>query len=211
MKLKDRLKQRRLELNLTLEDIGNAVGVGKSTVRKWETGDIENMRRDKIYLLSKILQVPTSFFMEDDCDYNKHLDTLPTNAYPAELCRLPVIGRVSAGNGVLAEDNIIGYELADARYGNGDYFYLKVKGDSMFPKIEEGDLVLVHKQDSVDSGNYAVVVVNGEEGLVKQVKYDKEWIELISVNPYYPVRRFEGRDVLQVRVIGKVVKINREL
>lgn len=184
-------------------DLIRDLGVKRSTVSTWCTG-LKIPRMDTIQELATYFNVQVSDLIEEHSD-------LPPNAYPAELCRLPVIGKVSAGNGVLAEDNIIGYELADARYGNGDYFYLKVKGDSMFPKIEEGDLVLVHKQDSVDSGNYAVVVVNGEEGLVKKVKYDKEWIELVSVNPYYPVRRFEGRDVLQVRVIGKVVKINRDL
>ena len=71
----------------------------------------------------------------------------------------------------------------DKRYSNGDYFYLRVVGDSMSPKIENDDLVLVHKQSSVDSGNYAVVVVDDENGCVKKVKYDSDWIELHSINP----------------------------
>ena len=63
MNINKKLKDRRLELGLTLEDVGKIVGVGKSTVRKWETGDIENMRRDKIALLAKALQVSPSFIM----------------------------------------------------------------------------------------------------------------------------------------------------
>ena len=72
-------------------------------------------------------------------------------------------------------------------------------------------MVLVHKQSSVDSGNYAVVVVDDENGCVKKVKYDSDWIELHSINPYYPVRRFEGEDVLKIRVVGKVIEVKRKL
>lgn len=70
-----KLRQRRLELGLTLEEVGNVVGVGKSTVRKWETGDIANMRRDKIALLAKALQVSPSFIMclDDDTTDEKKL------------------------------------------------------------------------------------------------------------------------------------------
>lgn len=63
MEINDKLYKRRKELGLTLEDVGNMVGVGKSTVRKWETGDIANMKRDKIALLAKALKVSPAFIM----------------------------------------------------------------------------------------------------------------------------------------------------
>ena len=125
--------------------------------------------------------------------------------------KLPVIGRVSAGNGVLAYDEILDYEFAEERYCNDKHFFLQVVGDSMSPKIEDGDRVLVHKQDFIDSGNYAVVLVDDEEGCVKVVKYGKDWIELHSINPYYPVRRFEKADTQKIRIIGKVLKVIRTL
>ena len=91
------------------------------------------------------------------------------------------------------------------------YFWLRVEGDSMMPKMEAGDLVLVRQQSSIDSGSFAVVVVDGDEGLVKLVKYGKKWIELHSINPYYPVRRFEDAETEMVSVVGLVVEIKRRL
>ena len=76
----------------------------------------------------------------------------------------------------------------------------------MQPKLDDGDLVLVHKQTSVDSGDVGVFVVDDEEGFVKKVIYDRNYIELISFNPYYPPRVFEGQDVEQVYVVGKVIQ-----
>ncbi|SUK14682.1 transcriptional repressor [Staphylococcus agnetis] len=80
--MKPDIKSRRLELNLTLEQVGNMVGVGKSTVRKWETGDIENMRRDKIVKLAKALRVSPSFIMgfEDDKEVVQEQDQQLSNS-----------------------------------------------------------------------------------------------------------------------------------
>lgn len=130
---------------------------------------------------------------------------------------LPVYGFVSAGNGILVEENIIGYELADERFNNTEYFYLRVKGDSMEPEVKENDYVLVKKQTSVDSGSYAVVIVDNNEGVIKQIKYGnqaiygEDWIELHSINPRYAVRQFKGSEVQRVYVIGEVIEIKRKI
>ena len=91
-----------------------------------------------------------------------------------------------------------------------EYFWLRVTGDSMTPVINDRDLVLVRRQSTVDSGRYAVVLVDGEEGLVKRVVYNEDWVELQSVNPYYPPRRFEGQAAQQVTVVGLVVESKRK-
>lgn len=80
----------------------------------------------------------------------------------------------------------------------------------MAPRIMEGDLVLIRAQRSVDSGTLAVVTVDGEEGVIKEVHYGDDWIELRSYNPYYPVRRFEGEDVTEICVMGRVIKSERK-
>ena len=80
----------------------------------------------------------------------------------------------------------------------------------MEPILCEGDLVLVRKQTSVDNGSMAVVLVGGEEGLVKKIFYGPDWIELHSLNPAYAVRRFEGPDVMQVAVLGLVMESKRK-
>lgn len=203
------IKNRRLELGLTMSQVAKIVGVSEATVSRWESGNIANMRRDRIALLSKALQLSPKIIMGSG-DSNDA--PTPLNAIPVgEQGMLPIIGNVSAGNGTLAYDDILGYEPVEKRYSNEQYFFLRVVGDSMTPEIKDGDLVLVHKQDSVDSGNYAVITVDDEDGCVKIVKYGIDWIELHSINPYYPVRRFENEDVLRLRVIGKVIEIKRKL
>ena len=92
-----------------------------------------------------------------------------------------------------------------------EYFYLRVVGDSMSPKIDDGDLILIHKQSSVDSGDIGAFLVDGDEGYVKRVKYDTDYITFISLNPAYAPITFVGADVQRVRVVGKVIKVVKNL
>lgn len=124
---------------------------------------------------------------------------------------IPLLGEVAAGMGSYASDNIVGYIFEDkASVGSGDeYAYLKVVGDSMYPEFKAGDLVLVKCQPTVESGSYAIVMVDDELGVVKRVIYGNEFIELQSVNPMYPPRRFEGEAVSRIRIFGVVKGMKR--
>lgn len=141
---------------------------------------------------------------------------MPANAYPADMSgnvRIPVIGRVAAGLACHADMDIEGYEYAPAEDINPDenYVYLRVKGDSMSPLILEDDLILVRCQDIVDSGTYAVVIIDNEDGVVKKIYMSKGRIELRSENPYYPPRIFEGEECARVRIFGKVIECKRKV
>jgi phage repressor protein C with HTH and peptisase S24 domain len=126
---------------------------------------------------------------------------------------IPMYESVSAGFGASAINEVVGYEPchipnpADA----AESLCIRVSGDSMFPKIEDGDIIQVHKQTSVDSGSIAVVLLDNEEGLVKKVLYGDDWIELHSINPMYPIQRFDGKDVLRIKVVGLVKAIIKRL
>ena len=87
MNIGNYIHYRRKELGLTLEDVGKAVGVGKSTVKKWESGDIANMRRDKIALLSKILQTSPIVFINEDIDLDSAMHYRKTGCSPPSLAR----------------------------------------------------------------------------------------------------------------------------
>ena len=93
-----------------------------------------------------------------------------------------------------------------------DFFVLRVKGNSMYPKLIDGDNILCQRCSSVDSGDTAVVLYDGNEATVKQVRYKQgeDWLELIPVNPEYETKRIEGLDLEQCRVLGKVVKLIRD-
>lgn len=203
MSIGELIYSRRKELGLTLEDIGNFVGVSKSTVKKWESGYISNMRRDKIALLAQILKIePTKLISETPEPSNL------SNVIPSQnIYQIPVFASVSAGFGAYASNDILEYipVVIDNPYDADDTIAIKVKGDSMYPKIEDGDIIVVRKQDSVDSGDIAVLLLDGEEGLVKKVVYGGTWIELHSFNPEYKTRRFENEEVLRLRVVGLVI------
>lgn len=210
MEFKDLVRNRRSELGITLEEVGKIVGVSKATVQRWESGAIKNVRRDKIEKLAKALQISPAYLM----DWEEIPQNEPKNVFPVEgeYVKIPVIGRVAAGMGCLAENNIIDYEpISKESLTQGeDYVFLRVVGDSMYPIFIEGDLVLVRCQSSVDSGSYAVVIIDGEDGVIKKIVYGKNFIELHSINPMYPPRRFEDEDVLRIRIFGLVKEIKRK-
>ena len=124
---------------------------------------------------------------------------------------VPVFESVSAGFGAFASSDIQDYmpvyfsNLSEAE----DTICIKVKGDSMHPKIEDGDIIQVHKQDTVDSGSIAVVMVDGDDGLVKKLIYGHDWIELHSINPMYAPMRFEPSDMDRIRVVGLVTQVTK--
>lgn len=125
---------------------------------------------------------------------------------------IPVIGKVAAGYRCLAETDIECYELVNNETINDgyDYVYLKVVGDSMEPLILEEDMVLVRIQENISSGDYAVVIVDNEDGVIKQIEIGDNCIQLISKNPYYPPRVFKGKEMKRIRIFGKVVESKRK-
>lgn len=201
------LKQRRIELNLTMLEVAKLVGVSEATISRYESGNIKNMRRDRIEKYAKALQVSPSEFL--DIQEEPKISKIPYTEEGTVL--VPLIGKVAAGYCCHAEDNISEYIRTDrSSLKTGyDYFWLEVKGDSMEPELHEKDLVLVQEQSELDAECYAVVTVDNEDGLVKIVNIDTSKITLTSVNPYYPPRVFEKEEMNRVRVVGIVVESKR--
>ncbi len=202
------INQRRTELKLTLEQVGQAVGVGKSTVKKWEDGYISNMRRDKIALLAKVLKMnPVSFITGEFKEEEDQATPLPqTNVFMR-----PVYDSISAGFGVIAQDVPVDYmpTYITCPSEQDKYIWINVHGDSMSPLIDDGSKILIKKQTSVDSGQIAAVLVDDEEAVVKKVLYNDNTVELHSVNPYYPPRVFKNNDVTRVQILGLVKEVSR--
>jgi len=91
-----------------------------------------------------------------------------------------------------------------------DYFILRVSGNSMYPKIEEGDKVMIRRQSNVDSGDIAAILFDNESATIKKVIYGEDWLELVPINPDYMTKRIEGADLERCRVLGKVVQLIKE-
>lgn len=197
--MKPDIKSRRKELNLTLEQVGDLVGVGKSTVRKWETGDIENMKRDKIVKLAKALRVSPSYIMGIE-EEQPQIETLPVK-------KIPVVSKISAGLPIYSEENLIDYIYFATNKLNSDKeeFGLKVSGDSMDKIFQDGDIVVVEKDSVVENGQLGVVMINGYNATVKRIRYNGDQIILIpesNNSNHYP--QVYGKDD-EVKIIGRVV------
>lgn len=119
---------------------------------------------------------------------------------------IPVFETVAAGLGAYADDHVTDYMpfriASDSEAA--ETIAIRVSGDSMYPKIEDGDIIQVHKQETVDSGDIAVILIDGTEGVVKRVYFGRDFVELVSINPNYPPRRFQGAEMEQIRIVGLV-------
>lgn len=204
----ERIKLLRKKNGFTQEELGAKIGVQKAAIQKYEKGTVKNIKRDSLILLAKYLDTTPEYLLGWEEDAPKNVMPADTSDY----VNIPIIGRVAAGLSCLAETNITDYEPVSRSSvrGEEDYVFLRVVGDSMYPMFMEDDLVLVRCQSSVDSGSYAVVMIDNEDGVIKKIVYGSDFIELHSINPMYPVRRFEKEDVLRIRVFGLVREIKRK-
>jgi len=190
------------------------VRITKSALSQYLSGKVIP-GQDKLSLLAQALDVDESWLMGHDVPMN----TKQSNAEVTDvkLYNLPVFENAGAGFGKSPQSAPVDYVAlpisseSEAR----EMLCIRVLGDSMLPKIESGDLVVVRRQTSVDSGDLAVVIVDGDEGYIKKVEYnippEPDFIRLVSYNPYYPPIVFEGADVQRVSVVGKVKKILRDV
>lgn len=177
--------------------------VAKSPDRRISDADLK--------IIATNLDTTVAYLLGETDDPNFHLSSVGMTVLPYEKRGMrPVFGHASAGLGVLAEQESMGYEPVAPDYDTEDYFWLKVAGDSMSPKIDDGDLVLVNREAPVESGIIMVVIVDDTEGFIKKVCVNEDTVTLISFNPYYPPMVFGGAEMARLRFIGKVVEQKRK-
>ena len=201
----DRIRQIRELCGLSQVELADAIGTTKQNLYKYENNIITNIPSDKIERIAAVCRVSPAYLMGWAEKSEIEIVSSP------QIKQVPVIGRVAAGLQCFADMQIDEYAPCDASllHTGYDYVYLRVTGDSMEPELHEGDKVLVQVRDTVESGDYAVEIVDGDDGLVKKIEYTKTQLTLISENPYYPPRRFQRDEMNRVRIFGKVVGLSR--
>lgn len=201
----DRIRKIRELCGLSQVELADAIGTTKQNLYKYENNIITNIPSDKIERIAAVCRVSPAYLMGWADKSEVELVSNP------QIKQIPVIGKVAAGLQCFADMQIEEYAPCDASllHTGYDYVYLRVTGDSMEPELHEGDKVLVQVRDTVESGDYAVVIVDGDDGLVKKIEYNKTQLTLISENPYYPPRRFQRDEMNRVRIFGKVVGLYR--
>ena len=195
-----RLRNLREAKKMSHNDVAKILGISRTAYVKYETGESRPVR--KLNELSTLFNVSTDYILGNE---DKSINTSNRGV------SIPVLGRVVAGIPMDAIEEIIDYEeIPKEMAATGEFFALKVKGHSMEPRILDGDVVIVKKQEDVESGDVAIVLVNGNEATVKRVKKQANGITLIATNisvyepHYYSNEEIEG---LPVRILGKVVEL----
>ena len=200
----------RTQKGLTLEELGNMVGVGKSTVRKWENGMIANMKRDKILKVAEALGTTPAYLM--GWKESENVVSIE-NIFPIELKCFPMLGEIACGEPRYADEDRESYVLAGANI-KAD-FCLKAKGDSMInARICDGDIVFIRKQDMVEDGEIAAVIVNNDnEATLKRLFYyrDQALLVLRPENPAYEEQRYSGEQLNEVHILGKAIAFQSDV
>lgn len=202
--LAKKIRDLRSKHDLTLEQVAQQVGVGRSTVRKWETGLIANMRRDKIEKLAKALHTTPGYLMGWEDDFTPDDYSLPANIIPMpEMRKIPLLGTIACGSPVFADEHMDG-EVDIPSNIHAD-FALTCKGDSMInARIFDGDIVYIRKQETVENGEIAAVLIDSEATL-KRVKLLPDRIILEPENPMYDPFVYRKEEMNEVRILGKAV------
>ena len=198
----NKLKEARRKADISLSELSKITGISKSTLQRYETGTTKKIPIEVIPILERAMNLPTGYLVGWDETMN--------NNNPTKI-KIPVLGRVAAGIPIEAVEEIIGYEEISFKEFNAeyDYFGLVIKGDSMKPRMQSGDIVIVRKQETAESGDIAVVLVNGNEATVKKIKIGTDGLMLIPLNQEYEVMMYNNEEIesLPVSIIGKVVEL----
>ncbi|EHL19457.1 hypothetical protein HMPREF9628_00178 [Peptoanaerobacter stomatis] len=202
MSIGDRLKSLRIKNNLTLEELAKKVKTSKPTIQRYESGVISNIPSDKIEKLANVLNTTPAYIM----GWEEQADEKPKK----KAYKIPVYGEIAAGIPINMIQDIIDYEEVDEHtYNRGELLALKIKGDSMEPRICDGDVVIIRKQPDVDSGEIAAVIIDGDSATLKKVKKDKKGIYLIPFNNNYDTVFYTNKEMkeLPVIILGKLIEL----
>lgn len=207
-KFNDVLKGLREERRISQRELAEKLNISNSAIGMYESG-----KRQPNY---EALENIADFF---NVDMNYLLGKTPIrniyrdgnlNDFVSRGVKIPVLGKVVAGIPIEAIEEILNYEEIDESLARtGEFFALQVKGDSMEPRMLEGDVVIVRKQESVNSGDIAIVLVNGDEATVKRVRILENGLMLIPFNSKYVPWTYTAKEVenMPVQIIGKVVEL----
>lgn len=198
------IKILRKQNNMTQADLANHLNVHQTAVSQWESDrtipDITQMKA-----MAKLFNVSMECIA----------DVEPANMlqkFSKKGIKIPVYGTVPAGIPLSAIEDIIDYEeITPELAAKGEYISLEIKGDSMLPDLRNKDRIIIRLQDDVDSGDIAIIIVNGDEATCKKIKKDPKGVWLMPLNPAYEPMFYSNRQIeeLPVRALGKVVELRR--
>ena len=190
-------KEKRIAISKLEKDLGFSNGY----VGRLKKG---NMPYDRVVAVSEYLGVSLAYLLGDD----------EPAIIPKKTVKIPILGVVQAGIPIEAQENVLGYEeITEDIAKRGEYFALMVRGDSMQPRMFEGDVVIVRCQPDAENGEIVVAKVNGEDACIKRLKKYGGGIALQSLNSAYPLMTFTEQEISTkpVVILGKAIEIRGKL
>ena len=202
----ERIRARRIELGLTVEELAKKMGYkDKSSISKIENGKAD-IPQSKVIAFARALNTTTAYLMGIDTATER---SIPAGFQPLpKRDRIPRVGQIACGTPILAEENVEAYDEVPSDW-HAD-FTLLCQGDSMEPKIKDGDVVAIHSQPMVENGEVAAVLIDGEATLKRVFLFD-DHIELRAENPTFPTILRIGEDMNTITIEGKAVGLCRKL
>ena len=205
----ERIHEKRTEKGITLAQIADRLGVTEATAQRYERGNIKSIPYEHMCAYGEILNCSPAYLM----GWENNSATVLNNTYPIELKRFPLLGEIACGKPMYAAEDRESYIMTGTDI-NAD-FCLKAKGDSMVnARILDGDIVFVRKQDIVDNGEIAAVVVNNDsEATLKRFYYyaEKSMVILTAENPAYEDLIFINDELNNFHVLGKAVAFQSDV
>lgn len=196
-----KLREARERAGISQKNLAQIIQVSPSRYNQWETGKY-NPDTEMLILIAKALNTSVEYLIgnTDDPSPNKK-----------EGYRIPVLGTVAAGIPLTAIENIEDWEEIDPELlkDGSEYVGLKIHGHSMEPRMRDGDVVIVRLQDDCNTGDIAIVIVNGDEATCKKIKKTPEGIMLIPLNQNFEPMFYSNKEIVElpVRIFGKVVEL----
>lgn len=200
----ERIRQLRIEKDMTQEMLGEKIGVKKAAIYKYENGLVVNLKRDIIEKLANVLEVSPSYLMglDDIKDVPQGFQPVPS------MKKIPRVGRIACGTPILAEENVEEYDSVPEHW-KADFTLICV-GDSMAPKIQDGDLVAIKQQETVENRQIAAVLIDNEATLKRVYVYPDKLI-LRPENPNYEPIVIMNGESSNIRIEGRAVGFCRGL
>ncbi|MEY8356948.1 S24 family peptidase [Lachnospiraceae bacterium 54-53] len=202
-----RIKEKREAIGMTQEELAIKLGYkNKSSIAKIETGT-NDIVQSKVVEFAKVLDTTVSYLMGWDNNVGPIINGMKHKKYGTTI---NVLGRVAAGVPIEAIEDIIDTEeISEEMASTGEFFGLLIHGDSMEPRISEGDVVVVRQQDDANSGDIVIAMINGCDATCKRLKKYSDGIMLLSNNPKYEPMVFSNEEIMDkpVKILGRVMEL----
>lgn len=194
----NRLKKAMDCRNIKQVDLVDKTQLDKTLINKYLSG-VSNAKQRKLTILAEALNVNEVWLMGYDVLMDRNIKT---DKLGNQVVSIPLIGTVRAGYDYLAQENWEGTVDLDKKIADtGEFFALKIKGDSMVPAFFEGDTVIIRRQNNCENNQFAVVIINGDEGTLKKVKKTDEGIILQPINPAYGPVMYTNKEIKEKPII----------